>query len=75
MQLIACHRKLKKRHDHADYHFTTLPLGQNHLLDEPNATIDSGMMKPVTAHDRKQLMYTMTSAPLGSQQVYNNIDE
>ena len=69
------YRKLKKRYDHADYHFTTLPLGQNPLLDEPNATINGSIMKPVTAHDRKQFMYTMTSAPLNSQQVYNNIDE
>ena len=69
------YRKLKKRYDHADYHFTTLPLGQNPLLDGPNDAINGSMMKAVTAHDRKQLMYTMTSLPPNSQQVYNNIDE
>ena len=75
VKLIAYCRKLKKRYDHADYHFTTLPLGQNPLLDEPNTTINGSIMKPVPTHDGKQLMYTMMSAPLGSQQVYNNIDE
>ena len=69
------YRKLKKRYDHADYHFTTLPLAQNLLLDEPNATINGGVMKPVTAHDGKQLMYTMTSPPPNGQEVYNSIDK
>ena len=71
-------RKLRGRYrEDGDSQFATFTLGQHPLLDhEANASVMNGsIMKPVTAHDHKQLMYAMTSPPLNGQQVYNNIDD